>query len=496
MELRGNYINGSFGGAETADLLLEREDPAVLDAPPALIPEIRADTDRAVEAARASFRAWARRPLEARIAAVRSLCAAMKKRQEDMAQAISLDMGKPLWEARQEVSTAVAKGAVSIDEGLSHTRNFQPRGLDGECLFRPHGVALVLGPFNFPVHLPNGHILPALLAGNTIVFKPSESAPRSAQVYAECCHEAGLPPGVFNLVQGSGTTGEALVRHPGVDAVMFTGSYQVGRAIQLALIDRPGCIAALEMGGKNAVIVMDDADLRLAAAEIFTGAFLTSGQRCSGTSRVIVMEPVRSRLVNGLRNMIESVRIGSPLDETVFMGPLATRRGYENFIARRHMAANEGAIPLCEGGVMTAAADGYYVRPSMHMVMERNPESLYQREELFGPDIAIHGVTSLDEAIQIANDSDYGLALSVFTKRRDVFQEVQISGRAGVINWNRSTVGASARLPFGGVGKSGNHRPAALFASQYCAWPVASMWRPEGDQSLTSYPGMTLPGAL
>jgi len=429
--------------------------------------------DRAVNAARGAQPGWAQRPLAERAALVRRIGAVLAAREEELARAIALDVGKPLWEARSEAQASVAKAAITVDEGLKLIASFAAAGqANAECRFRPVGVAAVLGPFNFPVHLPNGHILPALACGNAVVFKPSEIAPHAAELYARCLVEAGVPAGVFNLVQGPGPVGARLAAHLGVDAVLFTGSWNVGQAIQRACLGQTKLLA-LEMGGKNAAVVLRDADLDKAVYDAVFSAFVSAGQRCTAASRLIVEGPperadaIAARVAAAARRL----SIGHPLREGVFMGPLASEAALEKFFAGVR-AAPEAILdprPLSPGGLR-----GCYATPGVHRVRERTG-SAYEREELFGPDLAVYHAASAEEAVAIANATDYGLAASVHTKSRDAFEHCLSLLECGVVNWNAPTVGASGRLPFGGLKRSGNHRPAGLFSTSYCAAPVAVM---------------------
>jgi len=335
----------------------------------------------------------------------------------------------------------------------------------------------VLGPFNFPAHLPNGHIVPALATGNTVVFKPSSTTPGVGQILAECIDAAGFPPGVFNLVQIPGREGDRLIGHTDVDGVLFTGSTGVGMHIERVTLEQHWKITALEMGGKNPAIVLDDAPFDQTLYEVLTGAFLTTGQRCTATSRVICQRGIAERFVERLTEATRKLKVGLQEDPGAFMGPLVNRKAAEEFDGWQGIAREEGAETLVEGGLWADAptAEAAYVRPSIHRVAKVDPGSRYQREELFAPDICIYTVDTLEEGIALAEDTDYGLACSIFSEREEAYHEVVRGVRAGIINWNRSTVGANSKLPFGGMKKSGNGHPAALYSVYYCTYPVASL---------------------
>jgi succinylglutamic semialdehyde dehydrogenase len=302
-----------------------------------------------------------------------------------------------------------------------------------------------------------------------VVFKPSDVAPNAAEVYARCLEEARVPRGLFNLVQGGPSVGAALAAHAGVDGVLFTGSWNVGLAIQRACLGQTKMLA-LEMGGKNAALVLADADFDKAVYDVLFSAFVSAGQRCTATSRAIVVGDAR-RFARRIAQLAQQLSIGHPFDDGVFMGPLASPAALEKF--EKGLPADVEAL-LLPRRLAPRGLRGCYLSPSVHFVQNRR-NSAYEREELFGPDLAVYPAASEEEAIAIANATDYGLAASVHTSSADAFDRCQRALECGVVNWNAPTVGASGRLPFGGLKRSGNHRPAALFSTLYCAAPVAVM---------------------
>ena len=463
-----DFIAGSWGEPQTPDGILENRSPAdlthLLDTHRWSVSRI----DAAVSAAREAQPHFAAMPAADRARLVRNVGAVLKKHEEELARAIALDMGKPLWEARTEAQACSAKAAITADEGMKLVASFAVPGQAGaECRFRPHGVLAVLGPFNFPVHLPNGHILPALACGNTVVFKPSEIAPHAAVVYGRCLEEAGVPRGAFNLVQGGAAAGAALSAHRGVDGVLFTGSWSVGQAIAKANLGQTKMLA-LEMGGKNAALVLADADFDKAVYDVLFSAFVSAGQRCTAASRAVVAGDAR-RFAGRIARLARELSIGHPLDEGIFMGPLASPAALEKF--EKGLPADLECL-LRPQRLKPRGLQGCYISPSVHFVDKRSG-SAYEREELFGPDLAVYPAASEEEAVAIANATDYGLAASVHTSSEAAFDRVQRALECGVVNWNAPTVGASGRLPFGGLKRSGNHRPAALWSTLYCAAPVA-----------------------
>ncbi|HYY52625.1 MAG TPA: aldehyde dehydrogenase family protein [Myxococcales bacterium] len=466
-----DFIAGSWSETATPDGSIEDRSPADLSMLLGRYPWAVSQVDRAVEAASKAQPGFGALPQQDRARLVRRIGAILKEREEELARAIALDVGKPLWEARLEAQACTAKAAITVDEGLKLVSTFAAPGHAGaECRFRPLGVLGVLGPFNFPVHLPNGHILPALACGNAVVFKPSEIAPHAAEVYGRCLEDAQLPRGVFNLVQGGPAVGAALGAHPGVDGILFTGSWNVGQAIERANQGRTKLLA-LEMGGKNAAVVLADADIGKAAYDVLFSAFVSAGQRCTAASRAIVVGDARGFAVR-IAKLAEKLSIGHPLDEGVFMGPLASPAALEKF---EQGVRGSGAETILETRRLEPRGlKGCYASPSVHFVEQRRGTP-YEREELFGPDLAVYAAASEEEALEIANATDYGLAASVHTHSEETFERCQRALACGVVNWNAPTVGASGRLPFGGLKRSGNYRPAALWSPLYCAAPVAVM---------------------
>jgi succinylglutamic semialdehyde dehydrogenase len=469
----GDFIGGRFVPVVGGDGAIERVSPR--DFRELVARHMLRDgaVDDAVAAAREAFPAWAGSRLDTRKSLLVALKQAITARAAELAQAIVREVGKPQWEADTEVQAALNKVDVTLGDGLAlvSERVLSP---EQRYAFRPHGVAAVIGPFNFPLHLVHGHVAPALVAGNTVVLKPSELTPSVGQIYAACFEAAGFPPGVFNLVQGTGGAGAKLSAHPDVDAVMFTGSYAVGQAIKRATLEQPHKLLALELGGRNPALVLHDADLDKAVHDVMWGAFVTTGQRCSGTAVALVERSLYASFVAKLTDKMAKLRVGDPLQPGIFMGPMISAPARELYLERLARAESAGVSRLAGGLPVLDVPDGAYVSPSLHEVA--TPRGLeYEREELFGPNLAIERVDDLDHAIARANESPYGLSASLFAGRDDAFEYALTRLRYGCINFNSPTCGASARLPFGGLRRSGNHRPAALFSSLYAAYPVASL---------------------
>lgn len=503
---QGNYIEGQFftvSGSEKAGEWALKS-PADLSDSIGDVAYSYAAIDRAVESALKAFRSWRRVSLSDRAAALKRYQEQIKRREEQLARQISREVGKPLWESKTEVASMVSKIDISIQHGQKLTSDYEipnimgaaQEGVLGACRYRPHGVMAVIGPFNFPGHLPNGHIVPALLAGNTIVFKPSEKTPGVAQLMAEAMHAAGLPAGVFNLVQGEREVGRRLCVHPEVAGVLFTGSYEVGTRIKQDTLLQHWKLLALEMGGKNSTIIHQDADFESAVQETLLSAFLTTGQRCSATSRVLVHESLLERFLESFHARAKAFTIGH-WSKPSFMGPLIDAASVDRYTKFLGIASREGCELVMRGKAIETGHAGHYVAPSIAWVpspsIEQTKKSVFQQSELFAPCAAVLGYRDLDEAVAQANETQFGLVTSVFTGDRKVYDKAREDLEVGLVNWNKSTVGASSRLPFGGFKKSGNHFPTALSASLYCAAPVSSLEVAEPkapEAQAQAYPGL------
>jgi RHH-type transcriptional regulator, proline utilization regulon repressor / proline dehydrogenase / delta 1-pyrroline-5-carboxylate dehydrogenase len=470
MKALGDLINGRFAAPDGEALV--SVNPARAGAPVLETAWSAARIDAACDAAAAASAAWARLPIEERWSHLVRFRDQLSARTDHLAEAVVLETGKLRAEARGEVGALVARFDLIRDIVAADLTEGSLSGNPHEQLrYHPLGVVGVIGPFNYPLHLCHAHVVPALLLGNTVVIKPSEVTPLAAQRYAEAAAAAGFPDGVFNLVHGRGPAGAALVAHPAVRGLCFTGSYPVGRAIQEQALDRPELLVALEMGGKNTAVVLDDADVRQAAHEIVVGGYLTTGQRCTCTDRVLVHRRHAAALVDALRPMVASLRFGDPDDAGSFAGPLTTAAGRDRFEAALAAARAAGAEPVVEGG---RADGGFFVRASLHRLPDgQHQVAGYTDVETFGPDICVEVIDSDDEALAVLASSPYGLANSIFTGSTERFERFYRESSSGIINRNRSTNLASPRLPFGGVGKSGNYRPAGAFAPRNVVVPMA-----------------------
>lgn len=465
---KGSYIRGEFLQGQGA--LLSSHNPSQDSVVIFNTTTDETHVDLAVESALSALYSWTSLPLEARIHVMLRLKDRFIAHEQTIARAISQEMGKPLWESTIEAKSLSARIDLMIQDGLKRVATEKPKGVLGEARYHAQGVLVVLGPYNFPAHLVNAHVIPALLTGNTVVVKPSEICPYVGELYAQCMHEAGLPAGVFNMVQGGGPIGQALVSHPKTHGVLFTGSYATGRRIAEALLDQPGKIAALEMGGKNFAVVLNDADIQQALIEVVQGAFLTTGQRCTATSRVLLTRRIAHGFIESLTHLVERLSPCDPFDPTSIFGPLASQQACNQYVHHMGRVKELGVDVLVPSRRL---GHGAFVKPSLHFLQNAQQLAGYTDVELFGPDLCVQIVEDLEEAIQIVNQSPYGLSNAVFTANKNHFEHFFYHTRSGVLNLNKSTNGALGCLPFGGLGKSGNQRAAGIDAVRYTTYPVA-----------------------
>ena len=426
----------------------------------------------AVESAHAAFPDWADRPRQDRIDAVKRYQAVLKDRAPAMAEAISRETGKPLWETKTELASMAGKVDISIRAYDERTGERKAETAFGSATLRhrPHGVAAVLGPFNFPGHLPNGHIVPALLAGDTVVFKPSEETPLTGQLMAEAFAEADLPAGVFNLIQGGRETGAALLDQP-IDALMFTGSGAAGAHFRRKFADDPHVILALELGGNNPLVVWDAGDAQAVAGIVVQSAFVTTGQRCSCARRLILPEgPAGDAIVEAVAALSDRL-IFAPWDSSPepYAGPLISEKAAQAALQALQQRIDLGAKVIRASGPV-GNLPGAFVKPAIIDVTGLNVLD----EEMFAPFLQVIRVPTFDAAIEAANATRYGLSAGLVSDDPAHWDRFIRRIRAGVVNLNRPTTGAAGDMPFGGLGASGNHRPSAYYAADYCAYPVAS----------------------
>ncbi|GGE99274.1 succinylglutamate-semialdehyde dehydrogenase [Pseudoalteromonas gelatinilytica] len=446
--------------------------------------------DSAVAAAREAFYSWADKTFAERLVIVKTFAETLKEHSEELAIAIAQETGKPLWETRTEAGAMVGKIAISEKAFLERTGDVENPMPQGRAMIRhkPHGVVAVFGPYNFPGHLPNGHIVPALLAGNTVVFKPSELTPAVAELTLKLWQKAGLPAGVINLVQGEVETGKALASHKGIDGLFFTGSSRTGHILHEQFAGQPGKILALEMGGNNPLIVTDVADTKAAIHDIIQSAFISTGQRCTCARKLFLPKGEQGdAILAGLIKATKAIKVGDyDAEDQPFMGSMISATAAAGMVAAQKQLVELGADVLVE---LTHKENTGFVTPG---ILECTNVANFPDEEHFGPLLKVFRFTDFDAAIDKANDTSFGLSAGLLSDSAADYEHFLRRIRAGIVNWNRPITGASSAAPFGGIGASGNHRASAYYAADYCAYPVASVELEKVAMPATLSPGLKI----
>jgi succinylglutamic semialdehyde dehydrogenase len=433
-----------------------------------------AQVDTAVQVARKAQYDWAGLSFDERVAVVKKFAEQLTNNKEAMALTIASETGKALWEARTEVAAMIGKIDISVrayQERTGTKENPMPQGR-AFVRHKPHGVVAVFGPYNFPGHLPNGHIVPALLAGNAVIFKPSELTPKVAEETVKLWQQAGLPAGVIALLQGEVDTGKAIAGHNGIDGIFFTGSSRTGHYLHQQFAGRPDKILALEMGGNNPLIVQDVSNIDAAVHDIIQSAFISAGQRCTCARKLFLPanaqgDAILARLLEVTRNIKVGVYDAA---EQPFMGSMISVAAVKGMLAVQQQLVELGGKVLVE--MQHIDVNTALVSPG---IIECSNITDYPDDEHFGPLLKVFRFTDFDQAIDAANNTQFGLSAGLLSDSAELYQHFFRRIRAGIVNWNRPITGASSAAPFGGVGSSGNHRASAFYAADYCAYPVASV---------------------
>jgi succinylglutamic semialdehyde dehydrogenase len=443
----------------------------------------------ACQAAREAFPAWAKKPFGERQAIVERFARLLEANKDELTTTLAQETGKPRWEAATEATAMINKIAISIKAYHTRTGETHTSMPDGAATLRhrPHGVLAVFGPYNLPGHLPNGHIVPGLLAGNTIIFKPSELTPRIGEQVMKLWEQAGVPQGVLNLVQGGRETGQALAQQTSLDGLLFTGSANTGYQLHRQFAGQPEKILALEMGGNNPLIVENPADIDGAVHVAIQSAFITAGQRCTCARRLLVKKGERGdAFIQRLVEVASRIKPGRwDAVPQPFIGGLISVQAAERVLTawQEHLA--RGGKALLEPKMVQAGTS--LMTPG---IVELSGVVNVPDEEVFGPLLAVYRYDSFDDAIRLANNTRFGLASGLISPDRAQFDQLLLEARAGIVNWNKPLTGAASTAPFGGVGASGNHRASAWYAADYCAWPMATLESPAFALPETLSPGL------
>ena len=410
--------------------------------------------------------------------------------------AIALETGKPLWESKTEAAALSAKVNVTLNESLERikqtTINQVLPNIDGHFIYKPLGICLVIGPYNFPCHLANGQILSALIAGNPIIFKPSEKTIYSAQVMIECFHAAGFPKGVINLINGGAISTQKLIKASEIKGIFFTGSLAVGKKILESVGADVTKLVALELGGKNTSIIHKDAPVEHCLTELLRACYLSTGQRCTSTSVVAIHKSLEQEFIEKFKEITKKIIVDHPTKAKVdpFMGPLIDEMAVKKYNDSLSLGEKNGAEAIIKNQNLDVGYQGHYLGASIHYLKEAKKENPFTQEEIFGPACTFVPYEDIDDAISLANISDYGLAAAIFTSDQAIYKRCLRDIDAGIINLNRSTVGASSKLPFGGVKNSGNHHPAAVSMIDHTVNMISSLETMDNSSKIKDVKGL------
>lgn len=450
----------------------------------------QSQVDLAVIAAREAQFSWYSLGFANRLSIIQAFGELVKQHKDRLAHLIAEENGKPLWETVTEVAGMIGKIALSVSAFNERTGTKQSNIPVGAAILRhkPHGVVAVFGPYNFPAHLPNGHIVPALIAGNTVIFKPSELTPKIAEEVIKLWQQAGLPKGVINLVQGEVETGKALASHTQLDGLFFTGSSQTGHLLHQAFSGQPGKILALEMGGNNPLVVKDVSNIKAAVHEIIQSAYISAGQRCTCARRLYIENNTQGdALLQHLISAIKQIKVDHwDAEPQPFMGAMISGAAAQNMLKAQLKLQQLGGVSLVK--MQQLEANTGIVSPGL---IDMTGVDAVPDEEFFGPLLQVIRYTDFDEAIELANNTKYGLSAGLLADSREDYEYFLARIRAGIVNWNKQITGAAGTAPFGGIGASGNHRPSAYYAADYCAYPVASV-----EAEKLSLPDILSPGLI
>jgi succinylglutamic semialdehyde dehydrogenase len=482
-----HYINGQWvvGNGKTFISFNPADNTALWQGQEGMPEEVKS----ACDAAHHALPHWSRLDFSTRANYVLKFTQRVEEKKDELTQRIASESGKPRWEAATEVAAVLGKARLSIqayEERTPERRTLNPDESYHHLRFKPHGVIAVLGPFNFPAHLSNGHIIPALLAGNTIVYKPSELTPGVAEWMIQCWHDSGLPKGVLNCVQGSSTTAKLLLDND-IQGVYFTGSYSTGVQINQRFSDRPEVILALEMGGNNPLIIDKVSNLNAAVYQALLSSFISAGQRCTCARRMMIPDDaLGDEFLRLFLHKASRLRIGPWNSEPEpFMGPVIRLAHATAHLQAQERLKQAGGVSLLTMKLLSENLS--FLSPG---VMDMSSANAIPDEEVFAPFVQVYRYHDFEHALTLANQTRYGLSAGLLSDDPHRYQQFYETVRAGLINWNKPTTGAVSSLPFGGVGRSGNHRPSAYFAADYCAYPIASVEQVELVEPQTRLPGM------
>lgn len=427
---------------------------------------------KAINSAYDAFPDWNKRGLNSRLKIIKRFYSLLEINKDKIKDLIRLETGKESLDSLSEVNASIAKYHNSLNAFHLRTgKSSSPLGNNTQITnHKPHGVLNVIGPFNFPFHLPNGHITPALIAGNVVIFKPSEHTPLVSELMIKLWDDAGIPNGVINLLHGSKDVVRKLAKHSKTNGILFTGGHVAGMSLSKLMASYPHKILALELGGNNPLVVWNTRKLKKASDLIFESAFISSGQRCTCARRLILQDSKSSKKIIQLIKNKSKLLSYKESSREYFYGPLISKAAVKSFIDFQDLLIKAGGKVILKG--RHVKSKGNYVTPS---IIDMTGVTKVIDKEMFGPMIQIKFVASFSEAIYQANNTSFGLSAGLISDKQSFFDNFVNEVSAGIINFNTTTTGASGSAPFGGSGMSGNLRPAGFYAADYCAWPVASV---------------------
>lgn len=487
---KGNYLNGSFIKLPDVDGYINSLNPGDQHDTLGRFPFSETGADIAVGCARAALPGWHRATSESRRAALMRFKTQLETSVEQLSVYLTRETGKPFWESRSEVNTTIRRLEVTLEQSARELEAWRSNEIEGGCEFHPRGVVAVLGSFSMPLLDACAHILPALLAGNTVVFKPSKYTPAVGQLIAEMIDRARLPRGVFSLVQGNGATvGKRLVTHPDVDAIHLEGSIDTGLEIKQLTLQQPWKRLVLNTCGRGTSVVMEDADLDKAVHEVVKGAFISAGQRRSSCARVIVTAPVAERFTARLQQVMKRIVVGYGLTQDVFCGPLISEKYRKVYLAYVEGMGQEGHDVLVQGQRLDLPSGGFFVSPTLVEVNPSLKREMPSSEFIVGPALELMVADDFEHAVALHNQSRLGLVTSLFTHRPEYIRESRYAFRVGAININLSTIIFAGKLPLEGQGASGNGQPGGLFSLRTVSYPQAWL-----EDTSTFDPANVMPG--
>jgi acyl-CoA reductase-like NAD-dependent aldehyde dehydrogenase len=491
----GNYWGGHFVKVTEPNGVILSRNPGNLEEKAVEFPFANSHVDEAIQAAKRSLPIWRRLTAAERFSHLNRYREILSQRAESLALLDSFEIGKPLWESRLEIADSLRVIDHFLQLGSQTTLETKipeaKPGLDGMVRHHPIGVIAVVSQSVMPMVSIHHHFIPALLNGNTVVVKTTKFAPALGQAIAECAHAAGLPAGSFNFLQGDGDIARRLTGHPEVDGVFFTGTPETTIAIKKQLLNDYWKIQVIQSGGKNASVVWDDCNYDLTLKSLLLSAFSASGQRYTSSSRIIVHKKLYEKLLKDFHTLCKKIPIGYGLTSTSpipLMGPLVSERLVEDYVRYQGIAVREGCEEIMRGKPLERNPKGYYVSPSIYAISKADPKSVYQNSEFFGPQVAFYPVSDLDEAIEITNQTQFGLVASLFSSNVKNFEHFALEAKVGLCHWNLPSTQVSYKLPFVGLRKSGNMRPMGSFAGYQCTYPVSSLMLPPDSVETFKFP--------